>query len=625
MEMKKQVGSSNNTPTHNHLVSVALDILHLHQSTIGGLSTPPPLFSSSYRPVRRSTSNTTLSSPRLYYHHPHTCTNNVSPSSPHSCCPTLAAIIALPPRISLQTVVHSLLSSHHRPLWDIHCPIRPTVLAVPTSTSTYETRDIHPGRLTSPIRMLQLHELPIAARRLVLHRQWNYPALERQQKQAKIMAAPAAAAVFVLSETSAYHPWISMSAADVPFTTVVIPAPCTIGWIIIATSSDTFALVAFDDVSLGGWLPNSMALELRQRMMINRLNGIASCCRNACCSVAGKVSSVSFPVSSNSFPPDTGTSLHHHRHHQRHRTAAAAAIPKTDPHHYLSPLSRSVSVWAFAPQLLSHAASSYGPIERFKYTIACFVAGIHTTTTTTTRPIIAAADNNCTDSKQNRIVSPLPHSTHLNLHAADGFTTGLSSTVNVDLESLSIAPVVAAVNANPNPNANGARLRLHVPTLNSVEFLMTSRPSGAFEVGGTWTFNRNLIVTGEEGTTYNMHGKCVISFADSSHIEIDVVPVSSSSSFSKDERTVHFEDPQHRLTCNLQISGGALSGSVLYDGSAVSTISGNWRSAVLFDKWEGWRCGSFQTKVSVVEDDVDEATSEYKLVKGTWIPSKTTN
>ena len=45
MEMKKQVGSSNNTPTHNHLVSVALDILHLHQSTIGGLSTPPPLFS----------------------------------------------------------------------------------------------------------------------------------------------------------------------------------------------------------------------------------------------------------------------------------------------------------------------------------------------------------------------------------------------------------------------------------------------------------------------------------------------------------------------------------------------------------------------------------------------------
>ena len=152
---------------------------------------------------------------------------------------------------------------------------------------------------------------------------------------------------------------------------------------------------------------------------------------------------------------------------------------------------------------------------------------------------------------------------------------------------------------------------------------MTSIPSGSFEVGGKWTFNVGARMTGDEGASHTMHGACVISFADSSRIEISV---------SSGGR-VTFEDPAHHLTCELELFSGedreSLAGTVMYDGSAVSAVMGSWKSRVMFDNWECWHRGQYQTAVKVADDneegeeaDEDNNEEEYRLIQGTWVPVK---
>lgn len=583
-----------------YLTNLALDLILCRQPTTNPTK-PSKTTPFAFQPIQ-STHRTSPSSPQLYYHCPQPTSNTTTTTTTAHATTAIAAIIPLPPNTALQTITNLLISSHQRPSWDIHCLDKPITISSQSTTSTYESREIHPGRLTSPIRTLDLRELPVAARRLLIHRQWHYytsslPASPKQSQQSEkggqTKQTPFTP-VFVLSETPGLRPLLD----DLPFTTVVAPAPYTIGWVVIATAPNTYALVAFDDVHLGGWLPSSVALQLRQQMLMNRLEGFLTCCRMITAKVNRNMNTKPNPNSKTE---------------QTTPKSKVKRLPSNDPHHYLAPLSRSVSLWAYAPQLLSLASSSYGPIERFKYAIATFVAGIHTTTKSFPKQIN---------------ISPLPPTTHLNMRVSDGYTTGSSSTVNVDLEPILLPTSTDASSASNFASEPfiGARLRLHVPTPDSVEFLMTSQPSGSFEVGGTWKFDPKLKITGNEGTIFNMNGSCVISFADSSHIEINVSTKRHGN--NKTEKKIHFEDPSHRLTCDIDFGGKDnedLSGTILYDGSTVSTISGNWKTLLLFDKWDCWNHGSFQTKVKVVQD-VDEmeeetGTNEYKLVKGEWIPS----
>ena len=136
---------------------------------------------------------------------------------------------------------------------------------------------------------------------------------------------------------------------------------------------------------------------------------------------------------------------------------------------------------------------------------------------------------------------------------------------------------------------------------------MTSQPIGSFEVGGSWDFDGTRSVTGAEGTTCNMTGGCVVSFADSSHIEIAVLA----------GNRMRFEDPSHQLTCDLQLADDekstkstSLKGTVLHNGSVVSTVAGEWGSALLFDKWECWHVGQHETGVCVVGGEEEEGEGE---------------
>ena len=561
-------------PVHAYLVSTSLDLLVYHQH-----------MSNSDTKIPTTLFKAIPNQPQLY----------------HQNQQTILAIVPLPKHTTLQTITSILLSSHQRPFWDMHCPRRPLLLAVHSSSSTYEQRDVHPGKLESPIRALHLHELPIAARRLVVHREWDYhsplPPTTINTNSNTSLSPPA----FVLSETPA--PPFNHSVNTVPFTNVAIPAPYTIGWVVLPTSATTYALVAIDDISLGGWLPSSIAFDLRQRMLLHRLAGISSCCKMALCARM-KLGHASISTHNDNNTHGSTANTKGGNTPRKSATVATASSPNKpqlyptiadiEPHHYLAPISRTVSLLAFAPQLLNNAADSYGPIERFKYAIAAFVAGMHTTVATS----------------RSTVVSPLSSSTLLNINNNNNsdstvtfqLTPRASPNANTTDETTSLAS-----SSPPSPSvtsSSSARLRLHVPKPTVVEFLMTSDPVGSFEVGGSWNIDLSLPVTGVEGTTWNMTGECIVSFADSSHIEVTVL----------NGDTMRFEDPSHLLTCHLDLAGGedgeSLEGVVLHDGSAVSTVLGTWKTSLLFDNWECWHQGQHETVVKVVVDCEEEEEEE---------------
>jgi hypothetical protein len=568
---------------HTYLTKTALDLLYYHQElpTKEELNSSPNAtahFTATFQPIPNQTK---------LYHQNHQ---------------TLLAITQLPQQVPLHIITNILLSPQKRPLWDIHCPKPPLLLAAPSALSTHEQRDIHPGRLSSSIQTLHLKELPVAARRFLVYRQWDYhvPHIQHARIHDDVGTTFVPSSVFVLSETPSppSFSYISETTKHVPYTTVLPPTPFTIGWIVITTSPTTYALVALDDTSMGGWLPSSVAFELRQRMLLHRLQGICSTCNSSICTKLPLHRSLPSKVN------------HHRKVSNLEQLYPTIKLNKIDATHYLAPVSRTISLLVFAPQLLKDAADSYGPIERFKYAIASFVAGIHTTTPTEASPIAISSllSSTVLTSVEGR-GNDNGRSDYSSHHSTT--TNNLESTITFQLTPLSRVSASnsdAATNTTIANNTCGntkikhhpnssAYLRLHVPKSNVVEFLMTSQPIGSYEVGGSWTFDLSMPVTGVEGTTSNMTGNCIISFADSSHIEIAVL---------KNDKVI-FEDPSHQLTCTLDLAGGddsdSLEGTVLHDGSAVSTIVGTWKSSLLFDNWECWYQGKHETAVKMVIDN----------------------
>ena len=152
----EETPSTSPLPAHTYLITTALNLLRDHRLSITSTTTTTTtITTTTFTPLPTLPSNPVT--PRLYKHRS-----------------TLASIVPLPPHTDLNTITELLLSPLLRPQWDIHCPRRPTTLAIPTATSDYQVRDIYPSRLSSPVRALQLYELPIATRRFVTHRQWDY-------------------------------------------------------------------------------------------------------------------------------------------------------------------------------------------------------------------------------------------------------------------------------------------------------------------------------------------------------------------------------------------------------------------------------------------------------------------
>ena len=271
------------------------------------------------------------------------------------------------------------------------------------------------------LRALETDTLPVSRRMFCVSRNWktldtdgSFVLLERSS----MGNAAAAAAV----ETRPWH--------------VVMGTQQCSGWVVMPCYNDSVScsthgstssvlIVRFSSVDLSGWIPHSLANWIKCQMVAHRLAGLRAYLAAESSRVVAAVAAREhggeslrvLPSSTHLLPSgsleyrrkdilaaqrrahtalsklfwskpspnqscDEDSQINTPSHHSAAASIDLLHAPSL-PKELLSRrtvLEHAIDPFQFLPQLMHKACAAFGPIERFKYTIAAFVAGLHTDT-----------------------------------------------------------------------------------------------------------------------------------------------------------------------------------------------------------------------------------------------------
>ena len=379
------------------------------------------------------------------------------------------------------------------------------------------------------------------------------------------------------------------------------------GWAVIPSPSPSESasvlVLRVCAADLQGCLPRSVAEWLQSHMVVQRLRGLR-----------GYLRSDAHPAGI--FPPPPSRPLLEGRALARRRLHRAIALrePPEAPVDLLrepslppelrsdrSVLEHAVDPFLFAPQLLAKACAAYGPIERFKYTIAAFVAGLHADVDQLLPRVPAEGQSLkgklCCRRHRRRASFP-PVAFHVRCLHREPLSVGFR------LQSRNCS------SSSSSTRSSGA------PPGGRSERPPASAPRGAgFRMKGRWRYDLTLSPNGS--AVFRRSGSCALHFEDrespsdralDERVEVSSLPRTGTALVSDwaGGGPIHwrgrmtFADAKNLLVGEVDLvglAGSELSGRVLYDGSLVSTIRGSWASGVFFDKFACWTPGEFERSV----------------------------
>ena len=246
-----------------------------------------------------------------------------------------------------------------------------------------------------------------------------------------------------------------------------------------------------------------------------------------------------------------------------------------------SVLEHAVDPFLFAPQLLAKACAAYGPIERFKYTIAAFVAGLHADVDQLLPRVPAEGQSlkgKLCCRRHGRRASFPPVAFHVRCLHREPLSVGFR------LQSRNCS------SSSSSTRSSGA------PPDGRSERPPASAPRGAgFRMKGRWRYDLTLFPNGS--AVFRRSGSCALHFEDrespsdralDERVEVSSLPRTGTALVSDwaGGGPIHwrgratFADAKNLLVGEVDLvglAGSELSGRVLYDAASCPRFAGRGR------------------------------------------------